>query len=49
MGRGERRGGDVCVCVWMCWINLGMVGLTYFRAKCVRLRCIGLDIVEGLV
>jgi hypothetical protein len=26
-----------------------MVGLTYFMAKCGRLRCIGLDIVEGLV
>jgi hypothetical protein len=34
--------------VWMCWINLGMFGLTYFMAECGRLRCVGLDIVEGL-
>jgi hypothetical protein len=34
---------------WMCWINLGMFGLTYFMAKCGRLRCVGLYIVEGLV
>jgi hypothetical protein len=33
----------------MCWIKLGMVGLTYFLAKCWRLRCVGLDIVEGLI
>jgi hypothetical protein len=35
--------------VCMCWIKLGMVGLTYFIPKCGRLRCVGLDIVEGLV
>jgi hypothetical protein len=35
--------------VWMCWIKLVVVGLTYFMAKCGRLRCVGLDIVEGLV
>jgi hypothetical protein len=34
---------------WMCWINLGMFGLKYFIAKYGRLRCVGLDIVEGLV
>jgi hypothetical protein len=26
-----------------------MVRLTYFMAKCGRLRCVGLDTVEGLV
>jgi hypothetical protein len=35
--------------VWMCWINIAMFELTYFMAECVRLRCVGLDIVEGLV
>jgi hypothetical protein len=30
-------------------MNLGMFGLTYFMAKCGRLRCVWLDIVEGLV
>jgi hypothetical protein len=34
---------------WMCWINLGMFGLTYFIAKCGRLGCVRLDIIEGLV
>jgi hypothetical protein len=43
MERGGRRGGDMWVC--MCWIKLGMVGLTYFIPKCGRLRCVGLDIV----
>jgi hypothetical protein len=33
----------------MCWINLAVLGLTYFMAKCGRLTCIGLDIVEGLI
>jgi hypothetical protein len=33
----------------MYWINLGMFRLTYFMAKCGRLTCVGLDIVEGLV
>jgi hypothetical protein len=46
-GRKGRRGGDMWV--WMCWINLGMSGLTYFMVKCGRLRCAGLDIVKGLV
>jgi hypothetical protein len=47
MERGERRGGDI----WfgMYWIIIGFVGLTYFMAKCGRLRCVGLDIVEGLL
>jgi hypothetical protein len=47
MGRGGRRGGDMWV--WICWIKLSMVGVTYFMAKCVRLTCVGLDIVEDLV
>jgi hypothetical protein len=33
----------------MCCIKLGMVGLTYFIAKYGRLRCVELDVVEGLV
>jgi hypothetical protein len=37
------------MCVWMCCIKLGMVGLAYFMAKCGKLRRVGLDIVEGLV
>jgi hypothetical protein len=47
MERGRWRGGDMCV--WMCCIKLGMVGLAYFMAKCGKLRRVGLDIVEGLV
>jgi hypothetical protein len=35
--------------IWMCWIDVGMVGLAYFMAKCGKLRCVRLDIVEGLV
>jgi hypothetical protein len=34
--------------MWV-WINLCMFGLTYFVDKCGRLRCVRLDIVEGLV
>jgi hypothetical protein len=30
---GAVVGGGVDAWVWMCWIILGMVGLTYFRAK----------------
>jgi hypothetical protein len=47
MKHGRRRGGDMWV--WMCCIKLGVAGLTYFIAKCGRLRCVGLDIVEGVV
>jgi hypothetical protein len=35
--------------VWMFWINLAMFELMYFMAKCGRLRCVGMDIVESLV
>jgi hypothetical protein len=45
--RGEGGGGDVSV--WICWISLGMLGLRYVRVKGVRLRCGGLDTVEGLL
>jgi hypothetical protein len=34
--------------VWMCWINLGMFGFSYFMDKCWRMGCVGLDIAEGL-
>jgi hypothetical protein len=47
MGHRGRWGGDMWV--WMCWINLGMFGLTYFMAKCGRLTCVGLGIIEGPV
>jgi hypothetical protein len=47
MERGGRRGGDMWV--WMFWVKLCMVRLAYFMAKCGRLRCGGLDIVEGQV
>jgi hypothetical protein len=33
--------------IWMFRISLDMIELRYVRAKCGRLRCGGLDAVEG--
>jgi hypothetical protein len=46
LGAGEGGGGNVWV--WMCRISLGVVGLRYETVKWGRLRCGGLDTVEGL-
>jgi hypothetical protein len=42
-GAGEGGGGDIFV--WLCRINLDMVGLRYIRNKCGRLRCGGLHTI----